>query len=165
MNATQFGEKYGKKYVRKIPKWYKAGYLGNTTKDAKTGIYSIPDDIPLPYSAHSNVSQIPTLWKEILEAAEQTQSIFASMYPKLPSGVFNRQLNNLVEAGFVQISYTFSGNQYLELQPAGFEYMQKLSDDDKKVILTKANSLIVTGCTVVQAFFTVWPYIQPFLTH
>ena len=49
MNAKQFGEKYGKKYTRKIKAWYEAGYLGNTTRDEKTGVYVIPDDIPLPY--------------------------------------------------------------------------------------------------------------------
>ena len=37
MNAKEFGEKYGKKYTKLVPKWYAAGYLGATTKDEKTG--------------------------------------------------------------------------------------------------------------------------------
>ena len=110
MNAKEFGDKYGRKYVRKIPQWYAAGYLGNTTKDEKTGVYAIPDDMPLPYSAHSNVTQLPTLWRDMFTAAAGMQSLFGTMYPNLAEGVFERQLQGLVDAGFLRVSRTASGD-------------------------------------------------------
>lgn len=163
MNAKQFGDKYGKKHIRKIPKWYAAGYLGNATKDEKTGIYTIPDDIPLPYDAHRNVTKLPTLWKEIFTAAESTKSMFSSMYPKLPTGVFDRQIQNFAEAGFISVSYTASGDPYLELLQPGYEYMTSLSEGEKSNLLVKVNKAVMTGCTITQAFVAVWPYIQAFL--
>ena len=49
MNAKQFCEKYGKKYKKKIPQWYKAGYMPGASKNESTGDYSIPEDTPVPY--------------------------------------------------------------------------------------------------------------------
>lgn len=165
MNAKEFGEKYGKKYTKLVPKWYAAGYLGATTKDEKTGVYSIPDDIPLPYSTKGNVTQLPTLWRDILSAASNMQSIFETMYPKLPPNVFSRQLQEFADAGFIRINMTASGDSYLELRPAGFEFMKKLDDDEKKKVLDKVQKAIATGCTIAQAFIAAWPYIQPYLNN
>lgn len=160
MNAKQFGEKYGKKYIKKIPTWYSANYLGATTKDEKTGVYSIPDDIPLPYSADKRITKLPTLWKQILDAATKMCSLYPSMYPKLPTGVFDRQLQGFVEAGFIRISQTESGDVFLELQPAGYEYLHRLSDSEKSRVFKIANEAVKTGCVVAQAFIAAWPYLQ-----
>ncbi len=155
MNAKQFGEKYGKKYSRRIPVWYALGYLGNTTKDEKTGVYTIPDDIPLPYTGHKNVTRLPTLWMEILDAASCTQSMFGSMYPKLSSGVFDRQLTDFETAKFIRISKTKSGDSYLELLPTGYNFMHNLTVSEKKEVFVRANELIKTGCSVAQALAAV----------
>ncbi len=163
MNAKQFGDKYGRKYVRHVPEWHKKGYLGKSTQDEKTKIYSIPDDIPLPYLAHSNVTKLPTLWKELLDAASGTRSVFPSMYPKFASGVFERHLNDFADAGLIRISKTPSSDAFLELLPAGYEFMTKLTDSDKKNVLDKACKIVTTGVAVAQAFATVWPQIQPLL--
>ena len=163
MNAKGFCDKHGRRCKHKIYQWYIAGYLGNTTKDEKTGIYSIPDDIPLPYSAHSNVTKLPTLWKEMLTAAASMQSLFETMYPKLPKGVFERQLQGLVDAGLLQISRTASGDEYLELLPAGIEFMNKLNDSEKKSILDNVMKVIEAGSSLVTAFKVTWPYLQQFL--
>ena len=165
MNATGFGKKYGMKYVRKIHKWNDLGYLGNTTQDIKTKEYSIPDDIPLPYSANSNVTYTPTLWRDMLDAAAHSQSMFSTMYPKLPEGEFDDQLQNLVNAGFIKIKQTKSGDSYLSLQPAGQEFKNKLNDKEQKDILGKVNKLVTTGWTLIQAFNTVWPFIAPYLSQ
>ena len=66
---------------RKINGWFKAGYLGETTKNEKTRIYDIPEDTPVPYSADCRITRKSSLWKEILDAADLQQAIFPSMYP------------------------------------------------------------------------------------
>ena len=164
MTEKEFCDKYGKKYKKQVPQWFAAGYLGAATKDEKTGVYSIPCDIPLPYSARSNVTQLPTLWRDMLLAASKTQSLFETMYPKLAPGVFSRQLQEMVDSGFIRISKTESGDPYLELRPAGFEYMTKLNDKEKKHVLDKVAKLVQTGATIAQAITTVWPYIQPYIS-
>lgn len=160
MNAKQFGEKYGTQYMAKIPQWYAAGYLGKAAKNEKTGIYSIPDDIPLPYQARGNVTRIPTLWKDMLAAAAGMRSLFASMYPKLPEGVFDRQLRELCEAGFIRVSETASGDPYLELQPAGLAFMNQLDDAEKRTVLDKVKKAVDAGYTFLKALSLVAPYLK-----
>ena len=163
MNATQFCEKYGKKYASKIPKWYEAGYLGNSTKDKKTGEYNIPNDIPLPYSANSNVSTMPTLMRDILLAAAECCSLYSGMYPKIHIDSFDRMLRDCVEAGLIRVCYSESGDQYLQLTPTGVAFLKGTTKEERKVILGKVYKLIMAGSTLVTALATAWPLLQSVL--
>ena len=151
MNGKEFGKKYGNKYRRKIPKWIEMGYLGDATKDPRTGEFSIPDDIPLPFSGHSNITQLPTLWNEILKAASQNCSIFPAMYPKLPEGCLERQITGFVESGVISIQQTENHYQYLELRPNGMRLMRELTETEKKDVWNRVLKKINTGWTLAQA--------------
>ena len=61
LTAKEFADKHAIS-SRKIKPWYEKGYLGSTTKDEKTGVYDIPEDTPVPYSADGRIKKIPKLW-------------------------------------------------------------------------------------------------------
>ena len=163
MNAIQFCQKYGRKYAYKIPEWYKVGLLGNATKDEKTGEYTIPDDIPLPYSANKNVSTMPTLMRDILLAASRCCSLHSSMYPKISKDSFNRMVQECKDANLINVLYTESGYQYLELKPAGINLINTTTEKERKVILGKVYKLVIAGSTLLSALASVWPLIQSFI--
>lgn len=160
MNATQFCEKYGKKFASKIPKWYEAGYLGNSTKDKKTGEYNIPNDIPLPYSANANVSTMPTLMRDILLAASECCSLYSEMYPKIPKDSFDRMLHECIEASLICVCYSESGDWYLQLTPTGVVFLDGTTKEERKTILDNVYKLIMAGSTLITALVTTWPLIQ-----
>ena len=162
MNASQFCEKYGDKYASKIPKWYAAGYLGNTTKDKKTGHYDIPDDIPLPFSANPIISTIPTLMRDILQAASEMRSLYPSMYPKIPAQSFCNQIQDMVDANLIRVCYTKSGDPYLELRQAGVMFLNTFSEKDRTKTFNKLHKLIAAGYTLIQALSILWPMFQSF---
>lgn len=159
MNATGFCEKYGNKYRNRIKKWYEMGYLGNTTQDEKTLEYSIPDDIPLPYCADPRVSTLPTLMRDILEASARCCSLFASMYPKIPKGTYDRTLQDFVDQQLIRICYTESGDEYIELRSAGWKFMTEIDSREREKKLKKVTELISNGLSFIQAFASVWPLI------
>lgn len=163
MNASQFGDKYGKKYLKKIRHWYDCGYLGNATRDEKTGVYEIPDDIPLPYSANANVSTMPTLMRDILLAASGCCSLYPSMYPKIKKASFDRMIQECVDANLIDICYTESGDQYLELNPLGLEFLNNTTEDERKLIFEKTYKLIIAGSTLLGALANLGILLQGFL--
>ena len=151
MNAVQFCDKYGDKYASKIKEWYAAGYLGNATKDEKTGRYNIPDDIPLPFSAHKNVSTIQTLTRDILTAALNCNSIFPSMYPKIPSETFDRVLQDCIDSHLVRISRTGNGDPFLELQIDGIRFLSDYTEKQRKILLNRLYKLVTGGLSFLGA--------------
>ena len=159
MNATGFCEKYGYKYNSRIKSWYEKGYLGNTKQDEKTLEYDIPDDIPLPYCADPRVSTLPTLLRDILDAAAHCCSIFASMYPKIPNGTYDRTEQDFVDQQMIRICYTESGDKYIELCSAGWKFMTEIDSQEREKKLKKVTRLISSGMSFVQAFASVWPLI------
>ena len=103
----------------------------------------------------------------MLDAASANQSIYSIMYPKLPDGVFEDQLHQLEASGFFRILMTASGASYLSLCPAGEEFMNTLSEKEKRKTLASVEKFMATGAagaTIVQGFCAVWPYIQSMLT-
>ena len=78
LTAKEFADKHAIS-SRKIKPWYEKGYLGSTTKDEKTGVYDIPEDTPVPYSADGRIKKIPKLWGELLDAAQSQNSVFPRM--------------------------------------------------------------------------------------
>lgn len=163
LTAKQFAEKHDLKDQRKVKKWFDSGYLGSSTKNESTGIYDIPEDTPLPYDADCRITRNQALWREMLNAASANQSIYAAMYPKLPDGAFEEQLKQLEISGFFKILRTASGANYLSLCPAGEEYMNQLSEKEKRKTLASVEKIVETGTTIIQAFCAVWPCIQTLL--
>lgn len=160
MNGLEFCKKYGIKDRHIVRKWYKAGYLGKTTVDEKTGVYSIPDDIPLPHKANSRIKRIPTLFDDLIEAAGNLCSVYPSMYPNIPEDVLNNQIQHMCELEILQISYTHSGDPFLELLPLGRECYSKVNKQQRIKIWQRVYKTVILGATVTQAFASVWPYVQ-----
>ena len=160
MNAAGFCKKYGNKYRGKINSWYKNGYLGNTTRDKITHEYSIPNDIPLPFCADPRVSTLPTLMRDILEAASRCCSLFASMYPKIPEDTYTRTVQDFVNQQLIRICYTKSGDIYYELCSAGLKFMSEIDSNERQKMLKKVTVLITKGLSFIQAFASVWPIID-----
>lgn len=163
--AKDFGEKYGKKYTRKVKAYGELGYLGEHYRDEKTGVYCIHESTPLPFDADKRVSQLPTLWLQILTAASRCCSIFPSMYPKLPEGCFEEELSKFVDAGFISIVPTDSGIPYLKLEFAGYKFMNELSKKEKKNILNKVEKYASIGGTFIQTFIAAWPVLQQYIVN
>lgn len=166
LTAKQFAEKYGVKDQRKVKKWFESGYLIGATKNENTGIYDIPEDTPLPYNADCRITRNQALWREMLDVASTNQSLYPAMYPKLPEGAFEEQLNQLRSLNLLTILQTTSGVNYLSLCPAGEKYMNDLSGKERRKALASVERFMATsaaGVTIIQAFCMAWPHIQSFL--
>ena len=163
--AKEFGEKYGKKYERKAKEYGALGYFGTNYFNEETRTYCIHESTPCPFDADKRVSRIQTLWLQLLSAASECRSVLPSMYPKLPEGCFERQLNTLVEAGFIRVIPTESGVAYLEIQPAGNRFMTELSKKEQKNILDKVEKAVSIGGTFLQTFITLWPVLQQYIVN
>lgn len=151
MDRVTYCKKYGIKNTKKIKKWYDAGYLGNSSKDEKTGVYNIIDDVPVPFSANAKVSTIPTLIRDILTAASKGCSIFPSMYPKITEETFERVLKDCEDANLIRICYTENGDSFLEITPEGSRFLLDYTEKERKKIFDKACKLIATGVTLFNA--------------
>lgn len=150
MNAKQFCDKYGIKNEKKVKEWFEAGYLGDSTR-TDSGIYCIPDDMPQPFMANKKVKKVPTLWRDILKAAECNNSLFASMYPQIPQRTFDFQVGKLVEEGFISINQTPSGYGYLELLPDGLKFKRELGERNILKTLGQVIKYIEAGATIAAA--------------
>lgn len=159
LNAKDFAKKH-RVNARKIKKWYDAGYLGKASKNETTGVYDIPEDTPLPYKADSRVKKTPTLWLELLDAAQNQCAVFPSMYPRLQQGTFEKQLSYLAESDLIKIVRTESGGEYLELCMSGYEMMNRLSNPERQKVFSKVNQAIQSGCSVIQAFCAITTLLQ-----
>ncbi|MFI3313278.1 MAG: hypothetical protein R3Y62_05265 [Eubacteriales bacterium] len=160
MNATQFAEKYGKNCRKKVKAWYEAGYLQGATKNIKTGIYDIPEDMPLPYAANKRISKVPSLWKEILKAAESQSSIYASMYPKIHCETFDAAIESLAGMGCIEEMKTQTGATYLVLCTQGYLFMNQLSETEQTQILEKFLKVAPTGIALMEDFPVAVQFIQ-----
>lgn len=163
LNATQYAGQHGIKNLRKIKTWFDAGYLGEATKDEKTGVYDIPEDTPLPYNANSQVSTIPTLWRDILIAASLQQSIYEKMYPLFQAGTVESEIEKFSDEGLIEVRVTSSGAKYLHLCASGYEKLAKLNKSQQKNVLLKIASFVADGATLMKAFSEAWPYIEVLL--
>ena len=65
MDGVAYCKRNGIRNTKKIKKWVDAGYLGDASKDEKTGKYIISKDVPVPFSANAKVSTFPTLMRDI----------------------------------------------------------------------------------------------------
>lgn len=159
LTAKEFADKHAIS-SRKIKPWYEKGYLGSTTKDEKTGVYDIPEDTPAPYSADGRIKKIPKLWGELLDAAQSQNSVFPRMYPYIKDEVFTSQIELFIDAGFMKRNDTQSGPCFLEITPLGYEFMNTLSENERKRAFEKIERRVATGATLVQAICAVIPVVQ-----
>ena len=149
---------------RKIGPWFDAGYLGNTTKDPKTQIYSIPKDTPVPFNADPRIKQQSSLWKEILEAAELGQAIYPTMYPKRSEEFVQKQINGLLNDGCINIHKTQSGAPYLEITRKGYDLLTSLKEPAQKRAWDRVVAGISISCTVVQTLIAALPELAALIS-
>ena len=159
LTAKEFADKHAIS-SRKIKPWYEKGYLGSTTKDEKTGVYDIPEDTPVPYSADGRIKRIPKFWEELLDAAQNQNSVFSGMYPYIKGEVFASQIKSFIDAGFIRQNTTQSGPGFLEITTLGYEFMNALSVNERKRAFEKIERRVATGATFVQAICAVIPVVQ-----
>lgn len=157
--AKEYAKNKGIK-ERKIKKWFEADYLGLATRNEKTGIYDIPEDTPVPYSADCRITRKSSLWKELLDAADLQQAIFPSMYPKLDPELVQSQIDEFASGGLLTVRTTNSGCKYLDITPEGHAFLQSLSEAELKKTLEKAEKCISATCNVIQALATVAPLLM-----
>lgn len=159
LTAKEFAEKNGIS-SKKIKLWYDNGYLGTATKDKKTGIYDIPEDTPVPYSANSRIKRIPKFWEELLDAAQNQNSIFPGMYPYIKGDVFASQVESFIDAGLIKRNTTQSGPCFLEITTAGYELMNTLSANERQKAFNNIERSIATGAGLIQAICAIIPLVQ-----
>ena len=159
LTAKEFADKHTIS-SRKIKSWYEKGYLGATTKDEKTGVYDIPEDTPVPYSADSRIKRIPKFWEELLDAAQNQNSVFPGMYPYIKDVVFTSQIESFIGAGLIKQNTTQSGPCFFEITTVGYEFMNTLSANERKKAFEKIERRIATGASLVQAICAVIPLVQ-----
>ena len=162
LTAKEFADKHNIS-SRRIKAWYEKGYLGAATKDDKTGVYDIPEDTPVTYSADGRIKRIPKFWGELLDAAQNQNSVFPGMYPYINDEVFTSQIESFVDAGLIKRNTTQSGPSFLEITTVGYEFMNTLSANDRKKAFEKIERRIATGASLVQAICAVIPLVQQFL--
>ena len=95
--------------------------------------------------ADKRVSRISTLWDVILKAADGNNSIFSSMYPKIPKQAFEPQIRKLIQLEYIGLSSTPNGDGYLELLPAGVYYLRQATPKEKNSILMGVVELVIKG--------------------
>ena len=147
-----------------IKGWYDKNYLPGATRNDCTGVYEIPDDTPVPYHEKglNKITKIPTLMIKLLEAAELTQSVFASMFPGVEEKDFQDTLNGLVEGNKINLVKTEYG-VYLRITDEGAVLKGRLLAASKKEKGTLNDILIGTagsalGGLIVQAINYVFTH-------
>ena len=151
MDGVAYCKRNGIRNTKKIKKWVDAGYLGDASKDEKTGKYIISKDVPVPFSANAKVSTFPTLMRDILTAATKGCSIFSSMYPNIKPESFERVLQDCVDANLVRICHTECGNPFLEITTEGARFLSDYTEKERKLLFDKAYKLILTGISLFNA--------------
>ena len=154
MNGSQFQKRFDIKSGKTVARWYEKGYLGNATKDEK-GIYSIPEDVVLPYSANARVSTLEKLWRDIFRAANKCQAIYPSMYPKFSNGIVEGEIKKLAESGYIEYGSTQSGCRYLKLNFDHYADFKKLTDRDQLSAIDGIVKMISNGTSVTSAFIQI----------
>ena len=97
--------------------------------------------------------------RDILEASARYCSLFASMYPKIPIGTYDRTLQDFVDQQLIRICYTESGDEYIELRSSGWKFMTEIDSREREKKLKKVTELISNGLSFIQAFASVWTLI------
>ena len=103
-----------------VKRWYDKGYLPGAKRNDCTGVYEIPKDTPVPFQGKglNKVSGKTTLMIKLLEAADSSQSVFASMFPKISERDFQDILNGLV-AGQKLVLVKTEYSSYLRITDSG----------------------------------------------
>lgn len=159
LNAKQFAERCGRKDTAIIKKWYDAGYLGDATKDEKTGVYDIPEDTPIPYAANVKTQRNSTLRTQLLDAADKNQMVVASMYPLISNDDFRAQLQEMIDNNLLEVVTTVSGQSYLRIKSAGQAILANTSTaQERKSVFEKIERIMSNSAntiTIVQALISL----------
>ena len=161
ITAKEFAKKHGvsQSYVRK---WYNKGYLGNATK-INNRIYSIEEDTPRPYPTNEKVKKKNILWGEIIDAANNQNSIFPQMYPNLQPGTLDREIDSLISKGIIQKRPTKSGVDFIDLDLEGHKYLPDFDPKKDKDKLKEVLDLVYKGIELTQALATVFVTLSPYV--
>ncbi len=157
LNEKQYAAKHSRStdYIKRCNDW---GLFGKNMKDSKTGVYEIPEDIPVPYKANARIKRNSALFMELLDAADLNQSVCYQMYPNFSKDAFEDLLKDLVSEKLIQIRKTSFEIRYLCLTEKGIEYKNKIKGLNKKSLMDKSERLLANGAaisTIVQTIFLV----------
>lgn len=147
-NETQFAEYYGvsKKFVKKC---IDEGYLGNVTQNPVTKEYCIEENTPCPYKASPKITKVGTLIQSLLDAAGHNESVFPTMFQRIPKKVYQNRLNELIQIGWIEKIETESGVPYLSQTVTYYQYIVKGQNEGK---LKKALEYINSIASIVSLF-------------